>query len=381
MLHDSFARSSLFSVRLFKKIFGSAPIASRDRQGFTLVELLVVIAIIGVLIALLLPAVQQAREAARRLQCNNNLKQWGLALHNYHDTHGVFPPRAGGTGTYSPTSVSNTNRTRLSGFVSLLPFIEQPALWDSIYGGTPSMGENPWRASFTPFTANLVALRCPSDSFDPDASSIGQSNYTFCGGDSNAYMRVDDDPTGSSPRGVFGHETHIGFRDITDGTSNTILMSELVRPISPHTKGYGNAPTDNPHGQAPLNCLAAYDRTTKTYSATIESAPGSGTGGRFPGARWTDGAARYTGFNTILPPNGPSCGRGGAHQYGGIYTASSRHPGGVLVLMGDGSAHFVSETIDTGDLGYSAEVTSGASPYGVWGALGSKSGGEVSQNF
>src|SRR5690606_35651696 len=126
----------------------------RARSGFTLVELLVVIAIIGVLVALLLPAVQQAREAARRMQCSNNLKQMGLALHNYHDTYGSFPPRATGT-THGPNGDSHNNG-RLNGLIPLLPFLEQGAMYDRIatgdgtrapFGPATWIGWEPWNTS------------------------------------------------------------------------------------------------------------------------------------------------------------------------------------------------------------------------------------------
>ncbi len=107
------------------------------RRGFTLIELLVVIAIIAVLIALLLPAVQQAREAARRTQCKNNLKQFGLALHNYHDTHKVFPPRQGGSGANAGCTSTNCHRGRLSAFVMMAPFYEQTALFNQIMTRSP----------------------------------------------------------------------------------------------------------------------------------------------------------------------------------------------------------------------------------------------------
>lgn len=121
--------------------------STRGRPGFTLVELLVVIAIIGILVALLLPAVQAAREAARRMQCSNNLKQLSLALHNYHDTYKTFVYRSGGTCCSSVGGLQNSNRARLSGFVPLLPFYEQGPLYDRIVAGdaaNPPHGPHSW---------------------------------------------------------------------------------------------------------------------------------------------------------------------------------------------------------------------------------------------
>ena len=151
--------------------------------GFTLVELLVVIAIIGILIALLLPAVQAAREAARRAQCTNNLKQWGLGLHNYHDVYQCFVYRKGGT--YSPGSCNpNHNNGRRSGFISLLPFIEQTGMWDRINtsdGTRPAEGPCGW-SGWAPWNDSPDLIFCPSDNGVTDKTGA-QNSYRFCIGD------------------------------------------------------------------------------------------------------------------------------------------------------------------------------------------------------
>ena len=153
------------------------------RRGFTLVELLVVIAIIGILVALLLPAVQAAREAARRMQCTNNLKQLGLAVHNYHDTYKRLPARAGGT--QGPTNLDNQGW--LSGWIVLLPFYEQTPMYDRITAGDLANGIPPWG----PPTGNAWAAwmyrpgvpMCPSDSRRYDDTNLRLNNYCFSSGD------------------------------------------------------------------------------------------------------------------------------------------------------------------------------------------------------
>ena len=334
-----------------------------EKRGFTLVELLVVIAIIGVLIALLLPAVQQAREAARRMQCSNNQKQLGLALHNYHDTYNYFPARNAGT---------TAQRHRISGIMVLLPFIEQQSLYTKlIRPGT----QTPWSGSFANFA--LPALMCPSDSggtTSPKGANRGVYNYVFCGGDSLNGTTGSSLPVSPRPsRGVFGSYKWYNFRDITDGTSNTIAMSELVRPSNLKHRGMLANSTSI---TTPSACKATYNYATRQYYSN------GWAGDTARGFRFGDGAEYFAGFNTILPPNSPSCfNNGGGHWNSGMYSAGSWHPGGVLCLNADGSTHFVAETINCGNQSATppAYNGSGYSPYGVWGAMGTKASGEVYQ--
>lgn len=347
--------------------------AGKGRRGFTLIELLVVIAIIGVLMALLLPAVQQAREAARRSQCRNNLKQLGLALHNYHDTFSRLPPRQTGTG--SPLASPFHQNTRISGLVSMLPYYDQANLYQQALAANsaPWSDEEHWRIT-------LPMLNCPSDSSGPEPNGSinarGTSNYVFCSGDSHASSG--NDPNSVVPivvpsRGLFGSLLCYQLRDCIDGTSNTIAMSESIRPLGVDRHGTV-AETSDPLN--PSSCSSQLG-PNDTYAT-----PGW-LGDTMRGWRWGDGAAFFAAFNTILPPNSASCFEvtsAFGHWGTGYFSASSRHVGGITVLMADGSVRFVSENIDAGSQ-TTAPATEGRSPFGVWGALGSRDGGEVLGEF
>ena len=372
------------------------------RSGFTLIELLVVIAIIAVLIALLLPAVQQAREAARRTQCKNNLKQLGLALHNYHDVYTIFPYSSGGT------KVGNTNSTdgnwdRLSGLVTLLPYIEQANLWNQIAAGGmingtgpwQPMGPSPWIAGYPPTQTQINVFRCPSETGQGgsgvndgfDFSKMGRTNYGFCLGDTG--QNVNQWDAGRQCRGMAFYHSSLGLRDCTDGSSNTILMGEIGVSIGDGNRNdiIGQVADGVFQGDKgvpwavtkPSACLAQVSGNAYIATANVHSLRGN---------RWDDGCPSSSGFQTILPPNSPSCDESGWDAGSGVYSAGSRHTGGAHVLMGDGAVRFISQNIDAGNSNspdvYSAGTTSVngvASPYGVWGALGTRSAGETVGQF
>jgi prepilin-type N-terminal cleavage/methylation domain-containing protein len=201
---------------------------SQRTQGFTLIELLVVIAIIAVLIALLLPAVQQAREAARRTTCRNNLKQFGLAMHNYHDAYNMLPPGMTGGIVSKETLPPN---------VGLLPYMDQGPLYQVISAGDFNFLPN----ATPPFDAQPPGFLCPSDGEAGNKASLGQAgnegntSYMYSLGDqyfnraSQAYSGSFSHAFGAPRRGLFGRGGKISFSNIEDGTSNTVAMSEALK--------------------------------------------------------------------------------------------------------------------------------------------------------
>ncbi|HVA46573.1 MAG TPA: DUF1559 domain-containing protein [Pirellulales bacterium] len=346
-----------------------------SRRAFTLVELLVVIAIIGILIALLLPAVQAAREAARRTQCVNNLKQLGVGLQNYHDVNNTFPFGKGGTG---PCISPPGNCSRVSGFIPLLPYIEQQALYQMIESGgngAPPYGPVGW-TGWKNWNVQVPSLLCPSDTRPvPGPGAVGNNNYAFSHGDSIYNNCFNTNPI-SWNRGMFLWRNTIKLAMVTDGTSNTIAMSERIR--AGFGTGKGGALVSVKEGT--VNGLAGVNTSPGICLATANGmyyANSSNVKGYF-GTDWTDGETERCGFTTVLPPNSPSCiitYNQYADGHGGVYSPSSNHPGGVNGLMVDGSVQFISDGINTGNLGM-AEVNKGPSPYGIWGAMGSRDGGE-----
>ncbi|QDV29426.1 Type II secretion system protein G precursor [Planctopirus ephydatiae] len=355
------------------------------RSGFTLIELLVVIAIIAILIALLLPAVQQAREAARRTQCRNNLKQLGLALHNYHDVFGSFVYRKGGTRGNGDASRNDGNYNRRSGMISLLPYLDQAPFYNSIEAGNPAAtpvpvapgGAAPW-SGWSGYNMNIAALKCPSDPVV--IQPRGTVNYAFNMGD---FITNNRDETRSN--GLFACNATFGVRDVTDGTSNTLAMAERCA-ANFGLNGKSNADfrestlcnvttiTTNP-GSCVTSVAAVSANRRFTTTTNVK--------GRFSSS-WADAQAENVGFTPILSPNSPSCTNDGnttSDAVSSVLSASSFHTGGVHALMADGAVRFISDNIDAGSLGATANTLGGPSPHGVWGALGTRAGGEVTGEF
>jgi hypothetical protein len=434
------------------------------------------------LIALLLPAVQAAREAARRMQCSNHLKQLGLALHNHHDTFNEFPQgctmQKEGTyytrGTINGSAGTGYNYARLSYLWALLPYAEQATLYDLAMNycpfpgfpdscitangrwsggsapGAPAVNTLPTAAeqAVCPWYQQAPGFLCPSDGQHPVGTSAGtympgcgQNNYMACSGDwpeahpywvrANAthmpnYVQNPRgafplrhvkwlDPTSTTlPYGSVFRDSPKSMGGISDGTSNTLAIAEkcigdhqsatpvagglnIKRAFATAMGGTGASgavagdgslsatdivisPAEN---GIPSNCLGAAVSNGRDYTRDCYGEAG--------GVNWADGGAAFTHtFSTILPPNAPSCFSAGAG--GGtvriLNSASSMHTGGVNALRFDGSCMFVSDAISTNsgvqgpgltDVSTGLDrfaVRSGRSPYGVWGAMGSISGGE-----
>ena len=352
--------------------------------GFTLVELLVVIAIIGILIGLLLPAVHAAREAARRMQCTNNMKQYVLSLHNYVDANQVLPASRMNFYNY------NTNQyddKAYGGFVSpnvaLLPFMEQSARYTEFCNLAQKAGNNSWPFANTPvFTDRIPTLLCPSDAGASQPSphqNMARNSICVSLGDGMWHNARPDwgESAGSKVdgRGLFAPLAWRPLAIATDGTSNTVACSEMIGDANYSTKVKGGVfKTSALHdGRAkPAACL------TDSRRADDPNVLNSGTD-TWRALLWTDGRSVNSGFTTVLPPNSPCCiySWPNIDNYAwGVFSPQSNHSGGVNVGMADGSVRFVSDTIDCGSPN-SYGVTSGKSPYGVWGAMGSPSGGET----
>ena len=320
------------------------------RLGFTLIELLVVIAIIAILIALLLPAVQQAREAARRTQCKNNLKQMGLALHNYHDVYRVFPPG----GTYRAGA---TNPAGWSLQARVLPFIEQANLTGLIdfsygYGLQPQVTQT-----------RVSVFLCPSEVRD-EVYVDGALNYWPCNYAANyGSWMVWNPATNQFGSGAFGPNARTSMRDFTDGTSNTLAMSE-VKASQYYLRDSGPSTVVNP----PIDpsAIAALGGTLKSSGHN----------------EWVDGRSNQTAFTTTFTPNtkvpyddGGTIrdvdwvnvreGNSATDTTYATMTSRSYHTGIVQSLLMDGSVRSISENLD---------LT-------VWRGLGTRGGGEIIGEF
>lgn len=332
-----------------------------SRQGFTLVELLVVIAIIGVLVGLLLPAVQAAREAARRMQCSNNLKQLGLACHNYESSFGRFPPSA--VVDLSVTSTGNNGSWGVHG--RILPFLEQGNLYNNVDLSIA------WDSQMAIDNMKVPTYACPSDVGSDQVRDPGSgrprlypTSYGFNFGRWYVYNPVNR----QGGDGMFFPNSFLKFRDCRDGTSSTLLAAD-VKAWTPYTRNGGPSQTTIPTTQAEAETIVASGADFKNTGHT----------------EWPDGRVHHTGFTVAMPPNAivrytaagveyeesdfnswqeGKDGSAGSPSYA-LVTSRSFHPSVVQVGLVDGSVRSISESINLA----------------TWHALGTRAGGEVVSDF
>ncbi|HEX3451229.1 MAG TPA: DUF1559 domain-containing protein [Isosphaeraceae bacterium] len=360
------------------------------RRGFTLIELLVVIAIIAVLIALLLPAVQAAREAARRAQCVNNLKQIGLANHNYHQVADSFALGV----SLNMYSLPPYWRAKNSWghFGLLLPFLEQQAVFNAanfnwgVEEGAPG-SSLPIDINVTAADTQLNMFLCPSDPLSGNGGSLSfynnndrdTSSYYGCVGATTSLSvpngvdtgTIQFIPTANFPStestGMFSFQKVYGLRDCTDGSSNTIFYSEgVVNPpnTGPKVKNEG---VNNVGMDPSARILSAWSNPAAILTAMLLCDQMWQTGGSFDnqkGRDWAHGCMTQTLFNTIVPPNKyrwTHCSNTGSTTMAPFSNAMSYHPGGVNTLFADGSVRFIKDSI----------------AQNIWWGLGTRNGGEV----
>lgn len=373
----------------------------RAKSGLTLVELLAVIAIIGLLAGLLMPAVQAAREAARRAACSNNLRQVATGVLGFEAAFGKFPALAYEWNLHDMLANEGKLGThdweRVGPLFHILPFMEESAIYDeSIKDWLNSTPVNPGHTPMLAVAAGRQpkSFLCPSDpvrapwTFGNAARGVGLTSYHACQGDT--FGGFNADPRWPN-RGVFrwgkiGPLTGVPeqkrittMAHVRDGASNTAMLGEVAI-----MDGTGRLPggvglllnganlAQGTTSSTPAECLALMNGggSYSTFQTNI-------SGGQ-PGWRWHDGWERAVTFSTISAPNTPRCGGGGVQ----IVPASSHHMAGAFVSMCDGSIRWVGDDIDDG---YPAGLVyginhKGPSNFGVWGAYGSMAGGDLTNH-
>ncbi len=352
----------------------------KTRRAFTLIELLVVIAIIGVLIALLLPAVQAAREAARRAQCTNNLKQIGLAIHNYHDQNNCFPMGCS-SGLWSGVGVYNVKQN-LSSHVAMLPALGEQPIYNAFnfyWGCEDSTGVLAYRINSTAQNAQIKTFVCPSDPNGgvPDHNGTSNTNNYYASiGTTMNFPLINNSSLNRSwinwpSTGLFTIQRPYAVRDCIDGTSNTIAFAEaVVGNQAEHFRqkfiGFNSviALSNSLMFDARVNpqlAIAGLQACNQVWT--------NGSGGKIDkqrGENWAHGCMAMTLFNTIATPNAYNeewthCSSVGSGALSALSNADSYHPGGVNALTADGSVKFIKDSV----------------AMRTWWSLGTRQGGEV----
>ena len=377
-----------------------------------MIEVLAVVSIIGVLVGLLLPAVQSAREGARRTSCSNNLMQIGIATHTYHATFQQFPVQL--SGTDGSVDEGRDNDRRLSAFVALMPFLNQQSIseqiakrhrkrdfdgmlfdgfayedestyFDDDASAAESVGESasasdvadkqefylpggpePFQSDYSPWRVEVPTLRCPSDP-GYGTPAIARTNFAVSLGDGietihtgpmksvDGVFVIDDElklRTAAAMRGVFVPRTVTRRGDVRDGESSTIWFAEISTDLGDRDVSTSAAigPGESLLRDQPDWCLTEdlIDPERPSFWNLGSKQLGGSRRGQARGYRWADGLPLYTGVNCVLGPNSPLVVSGQSDESSGFFPASSRHQSGVHAALVDGSVRFVSDSIDTG---------------------------------
>lgn len=343
---------------------GASQVNKNRHRAFTIIELLVTLSVIGLLIALLLPAVQKVRETARRMSCANNLKQIGIALNSYHEVHNVLPFGCGSDNDGIVSSLGTLNDRRYSAHSQFLPYLEQANVYDLIYFNV---------APFHPYinsgitepdciaSGGLSAVNgpaaitvistfvCPSDIDRLLGVMWGHNNYRSCNGGGWH---------GRNGNGMFGQNSSVRFGMVSDGLSNTVMFSERCKGTMNHDVYDSLSDIYNIAGiwseeTFQKFCQSLSPETSAAYPQNVDA-----------GQNWLEGNFNWTRYNHLVNPNSVSCKNGFTWDGVGM-AASSRHSSGVNALLGDGGVRFFNENIDPS----------------IWQGLGTIHGEEVLADF